>query len=89
MRREDLDTAPDGYKPVFENLSIRWGLIVGNDQIAIKFDLPKRWLDVLHSDHSGVTEVIAETQFFGGRNFGKVSSKTIKIVQDALQQIRT
>ena len=27
MRREKRDTAPEGYRPVFDNLSIQWGLV--------------------------------------------------------------
>ena len=28
MRREEKDTAPEGYRPVFDKLSIRWGFIL-------------------------------------------------------------
>ena len=39
MRRQDRETAPDGYKQVFEKLSIRWGLVFVDDQIVIPIDL--------------------------------------------------
>ena len=39
MRREDRDTTPDGYKPVFDKLSIRWGLVFMDDQIVVPVDL--------------------------------------------------
>ena len=35
MRREDRDTTPDGYRPVFDKLSIRWGLVFMDDQIVV------------------------------------------------------
>ena len=38
MRREDRYTAPEGYKPIFEKLSIWWGLSIVDDQIPIPFD---------------------------------------------------
>ena len=39
MRREDRETIPDGYRTVFDKLSIRWGLIFVDDQIVILIDL--------------------------------------------------
>ena len=27
MRREEKNTAPEGYRPVFDKLSFRWGLV--------------------------------------------------------------
>ena len=33
MRREETDTAPEGYRPVFDKLSIRWGLVFEGDQL--------------------------------------------------------
>ena len=38
MRREDRETAPDRCKPVFEKLSIRWGLVFVDDQIVVPTD---------------------------------------------------
>ena len=35
MRREDRDTTPDGYRPVFDKLSNRWGLCM-DDQIVVR-----------------------------------------------------
>ena len=64
MRREDRETAPDGYKPVFEKLSIRWGLVFVDDQIAVPIDLRRRLLDILHFGHSGRTKMETEAKIF-------------------------
>ena len=53
MRREDRDTTPDGYRPVSDKLSIRWGLVVMDDQIVVPVDLRRRLLDILHFGHAG------------------------------------
>ena len=53
MRREDRETIPDGYRTVFDKLSIRWGLIFVDDQIVILIDPRRRLLDILHFGHSG------------------------------------
>ena len=39
MRREDRETTPDGYRTVFDKLSIRWGLAFVDYQIVIPIDL--------------------------------------------------
>ena len=39
MKREDRDTTPDGYRSVFDKLSIRWGLVFMDDQIVVPVDL--------------------------------------------------
>ena len=63
MRREDRETAPDGYKPVFEKLSIRWGLVFVDDQIVVPIDL-RRLLHILHFGHSGRTKMETEAKIF-------------------------
>ena len=35
MRKEERDTAPEVYRPVFDTLSIRWGLVFVDEQIAV------------------------------------------------------
>ena len=39
MRRENREITPDGYKSVFDKLSIRWGLVFVDDQIVVPIDL--------------------------------------------------
>ena len=39
MRREDRKTTPDGYMPVFDEPSTRWGLLFLDDQIVAPVDL--------------------------------------------------
>ena len=46
MRREDRDTPPDGYRSVFDKLSIRWGLVFMDDQIVVPVDLRRRLLEI-------------------------------------------
>ena len=54
MRREDRETAPDGYKPVFEMLSIRWGFVFVDDQIVVPIDLRRHLtLRPLRKDKNG------------------------------------
>ena len=48
MRREVRETTPEGYRPVFDKLSIRWGLVFMDDQIVVPVDLRRRLLDFLH-----------------------------------------
>ena len=64
MRREVREATPDGYKPVFGKLSIRWGLIFMDDQIVVPVDLRRRLLDILHSGHAGLTKMAAEAKIF-------------------------
>ena len=64
MRREDRETAPDGYKLVFEKLFIRWGLVFVDDQIVVPIDLRRRLLDILHFGHSGTTKMETEAKIF-------------------------
>ena len=62
MRRKDRDRTPDGYRPVFDKLSIRWGLVFMDDQIVVPVDLRRRLLDILHFGHAGMTKTTAEAK---------------------------
>ena len=64
MRREDREATPEGYKPVFGKLSIRWGLIFMDDQIVVPVDLRRQLLDILHFGHAGLTKMTAEAKIF-------------------------
>ena len=64
MRRQDRDTTRDGHRTVFDKLSIRWGLVVMDDQIVVPVDLRRRLLDILHFGHVGTTEMTAEAKIF-------------------------
>ena len=64
MGREDRETIPDGYRTVFDNLSIRWALIFVDDQIVIPIDFRRRLLDVFHFGHSGITKMTIEAKIF-------------------------
>ena len=64
MRREDRETAPEMYKPVFEKLPIQWGLVFIDDQIMVPIDLRRRLLDILHFGHSGLTKMETEAKIF-------------------------
>ena len=65
MRRaEDRETTPDGYRPEFDKLSIRLGLVFMDDNILIQEGLQRRLLDILHFSHAGRTKMTAETKIF-------------------------
>ena len=64
MRREDREITADGYKPVFDKLSIRWGLVFVDDQIVVPIDLRRRLLDILHFGHAGMTKMETEAKIF-------------------------
>ena len=64
MRIEDWETIPDGYRTVFDKLSVRWGLVFVDDQIVIPIDLRRRLLDILHFGHFGTTKMISEARLF-------------------------
>ena len=64
MRQEDGETTPDGNRPVFDKLSIRWGLVFMNDQIVVPVDLRRRLLDILYFGHAGITKMLAEAKIF-------------------------
>ena len=63
MRREERDTAVEDYTPVFDTLSIWWGLVFVDDQIAVPIDLRKRLIDILHYRNSGTTKMLSEAKF--------------------------
>ena len=64
MRREDREITPDGYKPVFDKLSIRGVLVFVDDQIVVPIDLRRRLLDILHFGHAGMTKMETEAKTF-------------------------
>ena len=64
MRREDREITPDGYKTVFDKLSIRWGLVFVDDQIVVPIDLRRRLLDILLFGHAGMTKMETEAKIF-------------------------
>ena len=64
MRREEKDTAPEGYGPGFDKLSIRWGLVFVDDQIAVPIDLRRKLMDILHFGHSGTTKMLSDAKIF-------------------------
>ena len=64
MRREERDTATEGYRPVFDKLSIRWGLVFVDNQIAVPIDLPSILIKILHFGHSGTAKMLSEAKIF-------------------------
>ena len=64
MRREEKDTAPEGYRPVFDKLSIRWGLVFVDDQFAVPIDLRRKLIEILHFGHSGTTKMLSDAKIF-------------------------
>ena len=64
MRREERDTAPEGYRPVFEKLSIRWGLVFVDDQIAVHINLRRKLFESLPFGHSHTTKMLSEAKIF-------------------------
>ena len=64
MRREERETTTEGYRPVIDKLSMRWGLVLMNDQIVVPVDLRRRLLDILHFGHAGMTKLTAEAKIF-------------------------
>ena len=64
IRREDREITPDGYKSVFDKLSIRWGLVFVDDQIVVPIDPRRRLLDILHFGHAGMTKMETEAKIF-------------------------
>ena len=71
LRREDCETIPDGYRTVFDKLSIRWGLVFVDDQLVIPIDLRRRLLEILHFGHSGITKMMSEAKIFWWPNMMK------------------
>ena len=74
-RREEEDSAPEGYRAVFDKLSVRWGLIFVDNQIAVPIDLRRSLIEILHFGHSGIKKRYQTRRYFGGRKCGKISSK--------------
>ena len=64
MKREERDTTSEGYRPVFDKLSMRWGLVFMDDQIVVPVDLRRWLLDILHFGHAGMTKMTAEAKIF-------------------------
>ena len=64
MRREEKDTAPKGYRQVFDKLSIRWGLVFVDDQIAVPIDLRRKLIEILHFGLSETTKMISDGKIF-------------------------
>ena len=64
MRREKKDSAPEGYRAVFDKLSVRWGLVFVDDQIAVPIDLRRRLIEILHFGHSGITKMLSDAKIF-------------------------
>ena len=83
MRREEKDTAPESYRPVFDKLSIRWGLVFVDDQIAVPIDLRRKLIEILHFGHSGKTNILSDAKASGGRRCGKILNKKLKTTQPA------
>ena len=71
IQREERDTAPEGYRPVFDKLSIRWGLVFVDDQIALPIDLRNRLIDIQHFRHSDTTKMLSNGKSSGGPRCGK------------------
>ena len=64
MRREERDTAPEGNRPVFDNLSIRWGLVFVDDQFAVHIDFRRRLIEIFHFGNSGTTKMLSDAKIF-------------------------
>ena len=64
MRREEKDSAPEGYRAVFDKLSVRWGLVFVDDQIAVPIDLRRQLIEILHFGHSGITKMLSDAKIF-------------------------
>ena len=62
MRREERDSVPEGYRVVFDKLSIRWGPVFVDDQIAVPIDLRRRLNEILHFGHSGTTKMLDDAK---------------------------
>ena len=75
MRREERDTAPEGYRSVFDRLLTRWGLVFVGDQIALPFDLRRRVMDILHFGHPGTKRCYLTQNFLVVGDAGVHGSK--------------
>ena len=64
MRRDERDSAPKGYRAVFDKLSVRWVLVFVDDQIAVPIDLRRRLIEILHFGHTGITKMLSDAKIF-------------------------
>ena len=78
MRREEKDTASEGYRPGFDKLSIRWGLVFVDDQIAVPIDLRRKLIEILHFGHSGTTKMLSDAKIFWWPEMRKDIEQKIK-----------
>ena len=78
MRREERDTVPEGYRSVFDKLSIRWGLVFVDDQIGVPIHLRRRLIDISHFGHSGITKMLSDAKIFWWPEMRKDIEQKIK-----------
>ena len=64
LNRGDRSMAPEHYRQQFETLSTKWGLTFVNDKTIVPTELRKKLLDTLHFEHTGTTEMNAESKIF-------------------------
>ena len=88
MRRQGRTTTSDGYRPEFDKLSIRWGLVFMDDQIVVPVDLRSRLLDILHFGHAGMTKMITEVKSSGGWTSTGISKIKSRTASPALNQVK-
>ena len=62
--REERDTALEGYRPFFDKLFIRWGLVFVDDQFAVPIDLKSRLNYILPFGHSGTMKMLSVAKIF-------------------------
>ena len=88
MRREDRDTTPDGYRSVFDKLSIRWGHVFMDDQIVVPVDLQRRLLDILHFGHVDMTKMTAEAKIFWWPDINRDIENKVKVCIACLASVK-
>ena len=76
MACEERKTIPDGYRTVFDKLSITWVLVFVDDLIVVQMNLRGRFSDTLPFGHSGITKMTSEAKIFWWREL-KQEKKTI------------
>ena len=79
MRREEKDSAPEGYRAVFDKLSVRWGLVFVDDQIAVSIDLRRRLIEILHFGHSGKKIAIRREDILVAGNAERYRTKSKRL----------
>ena len=62
MQREERDTSPERYDPVFDKSSIRFCLVFVDNHLAVPFDMRRRLIDMLHFGHSGSTKMLSDAK---------------------------